>query len=289
MGEQHGDNLETLSALQLACNAIFPLHGPIRPPGEGDWLDMHDEPGQTFEEYCASNPVRPTSQRSTFYVQPLGDFDPSQLRAMELAAEILGLFYGLPVRILERMDLAVIPHHARRPHPYQGEQILSKFVLGLLRRRKPEDAVSLLALTASDLWPGEGWNFVYGQASLRHGVGVWSLYRLGSSAKRPDLFLRRTLKIAVHETGHMFGIRHCIVSDCGMNGANHQEEADRQPLWFCPEDEMKVWWACRIEPEARYRTLARFAETHGLDREARLWRASERAVAGYRPRRGRDL
>ena len=27
--------------------------------------------------------------------------------------------------------------------------------------------VAVLALTTSDLWPGEGWNFVFGQASLR--------------------------------------------------------------------------------------------------------------------------
>ena len=32
-----------------------------------------------------------------------------------------------------------------------------------------------------------------------------------------------------------------------MNGANHQAEADGQPIWFCPEDEMKIWWACRVD------------------------------------------
>jgi predicted Zn-dependent protease len=45
-------------------------------------------------------------------------------------------------------------------------------------------------------------------------------------------FRRRTLKIAIHETGHMFGMRHCTLFDCGMNGANHQDEADRHPIWF---------------------------------------------------------
>ncbi len=38
----------------------------------------------------------------------------------------------------------------------------------------------MLALTTSDLWPGEGWNFVFGQASLSERVGVWSLHRLGN-------------------------------------------------------------------------------------------------------------
>ena len=45
--------------------------------------------------------------------------------------------------------------------------------------RRPEDAVAVLGLTTSDLWPGEGWNFVFGQASLRDRIGVWSLYRFG--------------------------------------------------------------------------------------------------------------
>ena len=81
----------------------------------------------------------------------------------------------------------------------------------------------------------------------------------------------------------MLGIRHCTRYECGMNGSNHLHEADSQPFWFCPEDEMKVWWACRLDPADRYRSLAEFASTHGLDREAEFWRASERAVSEAQP------
>ncbi|MGE5192634.1 MAG: Zn-dependent protease, partial [Deltaproteobacteria bacterium] len=62
------------------------------------------------------------------------------------------------------------------------------------------------------LKPGEGWNFVFGQASLSDRVGVWSIYRFGNPEKSADdykLCLRRTLATAVHETGHMLGIKHC--------------------------------------------------------------------------------
>jgi len=155
---------------------------------------------------------------------------------------------------------------------------LTKFVLRLLRRKKPADAVAVLALTTADLWPGKGWNFVFGQASLSGGVGVWSLHRMGDPEVEPKTFLRRTLKIAVHETGHMLGIWHCTQFSCGMNGANHQAEADGQPIWFCPEDEMKIWWACRVDPAGRYRRLAEFAEKYHLEREAEFWRTSERTV-----------
>ena len=58
----------------------------------------------------------------------------------------------------------------------------------------------------------------------------------------------RTAMTATHETGHMFGIRHCIAYQCGMNGSNHSDERDRQPLEFCPECQAKLWWTCGLDP-----------------------------------------
>jgi archaemetzincin len=272
-----------LTAIRSAGRAIGPLHDPIRVTQPGDWLDEHEEPGQSFEEYCRSDPRRPTTVRTTMCLQPIGEFNAAGMAVIEATAELLADFYGVPVRMLEPMDLAWVPHQARRLHPYTGvEQILTKFVLRLLNQKKPLDAVTVLALTTSDLWPGKGWNFVFGQASLRAGVGVWSLHRLGDPEIKPETFLRRTAKVAVHETGHMLGIRHCTQFECGMNGANHQDEADGQPIWFCPEDEMKIWWACCVDPARRYGRLAEVAARHALDREAEFWGKSERAVKGNR-------
>ena len=142
----------------------------------------------------------------------------------------------------------------------------------------------MLALTTADLWPGKGWNFVFGQASLKRGVGVWSLHRLGEPELEPETFLRRTAKIAVHEAGHMLGIWHCTQFTCGMNGANHQREADGQPMWFCPEDEMKIWWACRANPAERYRRLAK-CRRH-VRAEARGGILEEIGACGQRERLG---
>ena len=113
----------------------------------------------------------------------------------------------------------------------------------LIARRQSRDA-AVLGITAYDLWPGPGWNFVFGQASLTQRVGVWSMARNGdpdeSTAMR-KLCALRTAMTATHETGHMFGIRHCIAYQCGMNGSNHSDERDRQPLEFCPECQAKLW------------------------------------------------
>jgi archaemetzincin len=146
----------------------------------------------------------------------------------------------------------------------------------VLERRRPKDAVALLGLTASDLWPGEGWNFVFGQASLTARVGVWSIHRNGDPEKSPAdqaLFLRRTLKTAVHETGHMLGFPHCIAYECGMNGSNHLAESDRQPIEFCPECVAKLWWTCGADPKRRLASLIEFGESH-LQNELKLWQAS---------------
>jgi archaemetzincin len=238
-----------------------------------------DEPGQTFQEYLGSNPVLPTCDRTTLYVQPLGNFETAHAVAIGATAGMLERFYGVPVRVLDRMDSKFVPRWARRQNPVSGdEQVLTRFVLRFLARNKPADAVATLALMSSDLWPGKGWNFVFGQASFRERVGVWSLHRMGDPELEPRTFLRRTLKIAVHETGHMFGFRHCTRFDCGMNGANHQDEADSQPIWFCPEEEMKIWWGFAVDPAERYRQLAAFSATHRLEREAAFWRLSEQAI-----------
>lgn len=266
-------------ALKEPADKIKPLHQPKRKPGPRDWLASHDEPGQTFNQYVASAPNRPNAERTTLYLQPIGEFDDPHDELIADMAELLSKFYNVPTKVLEPLGLDLIPDHARRVHPSWGDrQIITTYVLDkLLKPRRPKDAVAVLALTTSDLWPGKGWNFVFGQASLRDRVGVWSLYRYGDPEGSPDerqQYKRRVFKVAVHETGHMLGIKHCIAYECLMNGSNHRAEMDSRPMWFCPEDTRKVWWACKADPYQRYRLLAEFAGKHNLDEEARFWRQS---------------
>jgi archaemetzincin len=166
-----------------------------------------------------------------------------------------------------------IPADAQRIQYHMGpRQLLTPYLLNdvLMKRRREADA-AVLGITAFDLWPGPGWNFVFGQASLRERVGVWSMARNGDADERPamrKLCAIRTAMTATHETGHMFGIRHCIAYECGMNGSNNSDERDRQPMEFCPECQAKLWWTLGLDPLARSRKFEASVRRHGLEQTA---------------------
>jgi archaemetzincin len=271
-------------SIRKTADMVRPLHSKLGPPKPGEWLDRHKEAGQTFDEYLRSQrqPVRDRFQ--TMYVQPLGEFTEAEKKLLPQTADFLAIFYGMPVKTLEAVPLDNLPEQARRVHPqWNVPQVLTHHLLdAVLKPRRPKDAVAVLELTASDLWPGENWNFVFGQASLTERVGVWSIHRMGEPDKSEDdykLCLRRTLAIAVHETGHMLGIQHCTAYECGMNGSNSLPETDRHPLEFCPECQAKIWWTCGADPRKRYSELLKFAEAHGLDDEVAYWRQAVSRVA----------
>ena len=256
--------------LLTTARQLTELAEPIGPVVPGDWLDEHFERGQSFRQYLASYPVALTPERNKIYVLPLGDFTDLQNRIVGLSAEFLALYYTCEVSIMKPIGLNLIPGSEKRIHPREGmRQLKSTYILSdVLKPRLPDDAAALIAFTATDLYPQDDWNFVYGQASLRHRVGVWSLFRNGDPRTEFKTVLLRTLKTASHETGHMFSIRHCTRFNCNMCGANHREESDRRPLQLCPECVPKVWFATQCEPQDRFVKLAKFCRSHQLNKAA---------------------
>ena len=302
-----------VSSIKSAREKLRPLHQKMGPPQPGDWLGSYPGQGQTFEQYLAALPVTPTGRRRTIYLLPLGDFTEKQQEVVKLTGEYLGLCYNRPVKSLAPFPLAKVPQAAQRvrpgaaaaPPPPEAEspvppsvipetleppapnpediQILTTWLLDdLLPKRLPEDGAALIALTASDLWPGPGWNFVFGQASLQKRVGVWSINRNGNPARNEEEFrlcLRRTLKTASHELGHMFTIQHCTAYECGMCGSNNRSEADRRPLAFCPECTAKICWATQADPRTHLSKLAEFCQKHGLEEDEKFYQDSAAALA----------
>jgi archaemetzincin len=64
-----------------------------------------------------------------------------------------------------------------------------------------------------------------------------------ATADSRKLVLRRSCKVLAHESGHMFGIEHCVWYQCLMNGSSHLAEADARPLHLCLVDLRKLQWS----------------------------------------------
>src|SRR5207245_11278932 len=69
-----GDLAGLPALLQRAFAADDAAFDPIPSPRPDDWLAVHPEPGQTFDQFKASRPNRPTESRHIIYLQPLGEF-----------------------------------------------------------------------------------------------------------------------------------------------------------------------------------------------------------------------
>jgi len=260
---------------------LRPLADPLPPPRPGEWLAEHDEPGQTFAEYLDARPVCKSYDRHTIYLCLVGDFTQVQRGILALTQHYLALFFDCPVQMSREVPLAAIPERARRAHPSWGDQqVLTGYILHeVLEAERPADALAYLALTASDLWPGKGWNFVFGEANLRQRTGVWSIYRNGDPGESEVAFrlcLRRTLGTASHELCHVLTMHHCTAFRCLMNGSNHQEERDARPLHLCPVCLRKLCWNLRVEPVPYLMKLNTFCRQNGLGPESGWY---EQAIA----------
>jgi hypothetical protein len=64
-----------------------------------------------------------------------------------------------------------------------------------------------------------------------------------------------------------------------MNGSNHSDERDRQPLEFCPECQAKLWWTCGLDPLERSRALEAVARRYTLERVAAELAKQSKALA----------
>ena len=80
--------------------------------------------------------------------------------------------------------------------------------------------------------------FVFGLARLSGCRGIISTHRLANPfyglPDDRDLLIRRLVKEAVHEIGHLAGLKHCQQYDCVMANSSTADEVDIKSNLFCP-------------------------------------------------------
>jgi archaemetzincin len=160
------------------------------------------------------------------YLQPLGrsKAEVADLQTLQDLSKDLTRQFGLQCRFHTPLNLMEDAYDPQR------EQYLASIILSNLKTLGFPEAEKVLGIVAEDLYADE-LNFVFGQAELGGKFGVISLSRL--RAPDPSLLYQRTLKEAVHELGHTFGLGHCPNVLCVMHFSNTLHDTDIKSARFC--------------------------------------------------------
>lgn len=151
------------------------------------------------------------------------DYSPRRLR-MQLADR----FPTFTVQTLQKVSDISEAYDSFR------DQYHSTRLLALLEKHAESLQVNrMLGVAADDLYV-PGMNFVFGEARCPGRVAVISTSRLKqSTSSSSQLLSGRVLKEAVHEVGHMLGLKHCADTLCVMHFSEYIGDTDRKNSTFC--------------------------------------------------------
>ncbi|XP_078081735.1 archaemetzincin-2 isoform X2 [Mustelus asterias] len=262
------------------------LFKPIEFHSKSDWILSHPEAKQDFYTFYSS-PHRkaPVPGKNIIYIQTIGSFGDSEATTetyiLWLKEYCEAFFCSLKVKFLDPVSVSQIGCVFRINTYSHNLQIRSGSILQYLKKKKPKDAFCIVGITMIDLYPEDSWNFVFGQASLTEGMGVFSFARydddfyttnykgrLKEKKQAPDDYsvfdgyytppitsklLLRSCKTLTHEIGHIFGMHHCQWLQCVMQGSNHLEESDRRPIDLCPICLRKLQCVINFDIKERYK------------------------------------
>lgn len=268
-----GDPIGSLEGESAAMRRALSTEGfeVIDPAGPSDWLAVHEEPGQSYDQFIAERFNRPDGVRRRIYVRQIGPFSDKQRRRVRRAMEFAAAYFQMEVGEQKAMILEPTSVTTRRNRFTGKRQVKTGDVIEILKGQLPSDAYCVLGVTMEDLYPGDEWNFVFGWAMFRGRVGVHSFVRYDPAFWGDDrgndyeqLMLRRGCKVVVHEIGHMFGLGHCVYFKCLMNGFNHLAECDQRPMRLCPVCLRKLHHSIGFDVPERYEELAVFYEQAGF-------------------------
>jgi len=266
---------------QQIIEALKDRDVPLAKPEPGEWLYEHPETGQSFEDYIKINPVTSTEAQNKIYLQPLGDFTKAQLGVIKYTSNYLNIFFDREVITLPKLDDSIVPDSLKRFRGTEQEQLLTTPILDYLQKHIPKDGLIIMAITSKDLYPGGGFNFVFGQARTKKRVGVSSIYRYSN-----DLYdsihyrqcLERLIKTSSHEMCHMLSFEHCKFAVCVMNGSNSLAESDSRPNRLCSECLRKLQWNLKFDIKSRLNKMLTYFSMHEIEKDCELSRTDLREL-----------
>ncbi|MFQ6121707.1 MAG: archaemetzincin family Zn-dependent metalloprotease [Dehalococcoidales bacterium] len=162
---------------------------------------------------------------------PIGEVEKATLEALrQLLAEV----FEQRIQIGDRISLSQESWNESRG------QHLATMLLNLVPLRSGGRALGVVDV---DIF-APGLNFVFGEADIAGKRALISLHRLRQELyglpRDEKLFRERTLKEAVHELGHTYGLGHCPDSTCVMHFSNSLSDTDVKNWNFCPNCRRKI-------------------------------------------------
>lgn len=266
---------------------LRPVVNKLGLPEPGEWLAEHPESGQSFALYVASEPQRRSRELNKIYVCLVGKFSDAQERVLAKTTEFLGIYYDSTV-VVDRMNVRGTIANSPPTKPVEKWRfLLVNEILSRLSHEPAGDSLARVAFVANELWPtsvGErDWSYMFGESHAQARIGVWSLAAFGDPAESHESYqrtLRLTLRTAVHETGHILSLPHCVEFVCCLNGANHLREAEKKPLVFCPTCYRKLCWNLQIDAVEHLKRLEKACRRLNLSEDAELFSQSIEVLAG---------
>jgi len=118
--------------------------------------------------------------------------------------------------------------------PRRGQCDASKILNSIKQSGERE---KIILFTSVDLFIPI-FTFVFGLAKLMGNAAIISTHRLKNEfyglPPNPQLLKQRLIKEAIHELGHLGGLRHCSNFDCNMASSTNTDELDIKGVEYCP-------------------------------------------------------
>ncbi|XP_063581964.1 archaemetzincin-1 isoform X8 [Pongo abelii] len=137
-----------------------------------DWLLSRPEAPEDFQTFHASLQQRkPRLARKHIYLQPidLSEEPVGSSLLHQLCSCTEAFFLGLRVKCLPSVAAASICCSSRPSRDSDRLQLHTDGILSFLKNNKPGDALCVLGLTLSDLYPHEAWSFTFSKFLPGHG------------------------------------------------------------------------------------------------------------------------